>query len=366
MDFIKLNEPEPGDFNVPRFDGDDPLDLAEKHRSFVVTARENLELAKKFCQQQQHATRRSVEASEAAKLWLQQLEGGWGAPIAHVGPATLYEFWLEVPGFSGPVRGFSASTSQTGQIQHISHVKSTTTSGAGCATLGCLAGGPLGAILGATMGKKNDVRTDVQTVDNRRFEIQVIGPGVAWSHVGNHSIEDSVRRFRDGLLARSTNTDDPKVLAVGQREEVAVKDRSTDLEYMKLKDADDFLKNATTSLESAWSDYEHVRLPVRADLIARWKRCSTSAKTLAIVLGPVLTISWIAAIVIASNMNDPNSPGIIVIAVFAGILQLLALALFGSYYREEVRLVRALSSESKPLQPIYSFIDRLHKWSAGS
>ena len=358
MKSLKLSNSGSNDEDSTAFDDDRRFENAERHRGYVIAARENLEWAKKAFQAQQGATKLAVEAAEAAKLWLQQLEGGWGAPIAWVGPATLYEFWLQVPGYDGPVRGFSASTSQTGQIQHISRVSSQTTSGAGCATLGCCAAGPPGAILGAILGKKNDVRTDVDVVDNRRFEIQVIGPSVAWSYVGNYSIEESVRSFRDLLIARSTNTDDPKVLALSQRDVVAVKNRSTDLEYMKLQDADDLRNQAQVSYESAWNDYESIRLPVRDDLLARWKRCTALVKIAIVLFGPVLTAGWLTSIVY-SIVSQPFPYR--VIGVVAGLLQILLLAGFVVYYRVEARLIKTLPSESPKLQSLFSFIGRFKK-----
>ncbi len=358
MNSLKLSNSRSNDEEPTAFDDGRLFEDAERHRGYVIAARENLEWAKKAFQSQQGATKLAVQAAEAAKLWLEQLEGGWGAPIAWVGPATLYEFWLDVPGYGGPVRGFSASTSQTGQIQHVSRVSSRTTSGAGCATVGCCAGGPLGAILGAILGKTNDVRTDVDVVDNRRFEIQIIGPSVAWSYVGNYSIEDSVRSFRDLLIARSTNTDDPKVLAVSQREVVAVKNRSTDLEYMKLQDAEDLRNQAQASYESAWSDYENVRLPVRDDLIARWKRSTPLVKSLIVVFGPVLATGWIASIVY-SILAQPVPYR--AIGILVGLLQILLFAGFVVYYRVEARLIKTLPSESPKLQSLFSFIERFKK-----
>lgn len=361
MDLIKLNDPERNDDSSPRFYGDEPLEISEKHRTFALIARANLERKKPEVLRRQIASQAAARESDAAKIYLEQLEGGWGAPLVQVGPATLYEFRLEMPGYGGPVRGFRASTSQTGQIQHVSHVSSKTTSGAGCAALGCLAAGPVGAVAGATMGKKNDVKTQVEIIDNRRFEIQVVGPGAAWSYVGNHNIEESVRSFRDLLLARSTNTDDPKVLAIGQREVVAVKNRSTDLEYMKLQEADDRLKKAAASFESAWNRYEDVRMPVGPDLIARWKRSSVTSKIITTVLGPLFTISWIATIVVAAILKSPNTPNTIAVAILAGIVQLTSLFLLALYYRIEIRLLKTLPSEASSMQPFYRFLDRLLK-----
>jgi hypothetical protein len=348
MDLLDLNNTEPSGFNAS--DSRDRLDQSDRYRARLLSRRGDLENVKKLFQLQKDATKTAVQEATAARIYLEQLDGGWGAPIAGVGPATLYQFWLEIPGYSGPPKGFTASSSQTGQVQHVSRVTSKTTSGAGCATIGCLAAGPLGAILGATMGKKNDVKTDVQVIDNRRFEIQVIGPGVAWSYVGNYSIEDSVRSFRDLLLARSTTTEDPKVLAAAQREVVAVKNRSVDLEYLKLNEVENALREASESYESAWAEYEGVRLPVIADLIARWKRSSLTIKSATLLFGPVLLVSWIMTIILAVKPSAAYSS-----ALLAAVLQFVVVLLSVVYYRIEIRVLKTLPSES----PVYASIVQL-------
>lgn len=338
------------------YDGDSPssqndrrFEDAERHREYVILARENLRQAKKALQSQRQATNDCSRAAEEARLWLQQLEGGWGAPIASLGPATLYEFWLELPGYSGPVRGFSATLSQTGQVQHVSRVSSKTNSGAGCATVGCFLGGCPGAILGAILGKKNNVRTDVDVIDTRRFEILVTGPGVAWSYVGKGSIEDSIRNFRDLLIARSSNLDDPKVLAISQRKVVEVKNRTLDSEQMKLQDAANLLANARSQYESFWSDYETVRLPVHSDLVERWKRSPRLLRTLILLFGPVAAAGWITSIVY-SIVAQPSPYR--VIGIVTGLLHILVVALFAVYYRIETRLVKTLPSETLVLQSL--------------
>lgn len=357
MDLLDLNSPDPNDYRQPQFEAEDEFDIAERYRIRVGSKRENLEKAKVFYRHRQDAAKVATQAYESAKLYLEQLRSGWGAPIAWVGPATLYEFGLTIPTYSGPLKGFSASSSQTGQIQHVSHVTSKTTSGAGCATLGCLAAGPIGAVAGATMGKKNDVRTNVQVIDNRRFEIQIIGPSVAWSHVGNYTIEESVRSFRDLLLPRSSNMDDPKVLALSQEQVVTVKNRSTDIEYTKLQEADERLRGAQYAYETAWSEFEAARLPVVTDLLARWKKSNVGMKIASVVFGPVLLLAWIAGII----FGNPNTSPIVAIAVLAGFVQVLSVAFLGVYYRIEYRLLKTLPSESSNFESIVRFFDKLHK-----
>lgn len=355
MDLLDLKSPDPDHNKQSQFEANDELEIADQFRVRVMSHREQLEKAKMFYRHCQDTTQAAVLASDAARLYLEQLKSGWGAPIASVGPATLYEFGLTIPGYSGPLKGFSAISSQSGQIQHVSHVTSKTTSGAGCATLGCLAAGPVGAVAGATMGKKNDVRTDVQVIDNRRFEIQIIGPGVAWSYVGNYTIEESVRSFRDLLLARSTSTDDPKDLAMAQEQVVVMKSHATDLEYTKLQKADERLRSAQYAYETAWSHYESVRLPVMRDLLARWKKANIGIKIASIVFGPFLLLVWIAGLI----FGNPNNSSIVTIAALVGIAQILLLALLGAYYRIEYRLLKTLPSESPKLEAVIRFFKKL-------
>jgi len=333
----------------------DDFALSERRRIQVGVHRAILEKAKVFYQHRQVTAQAASNDAEAAKVYLDQLRSGWGAPVAKVGPATLYEFGLTMPGYSGPLRGFSASSSETGTIQHVSHVTSKTTSGAGCALLGCLAAGPVGAVAGATMGKKNDVRTDVEVVDNRRFEIQIIGPGVAWSHVGNYQIEHNVRSFRDLLLARSTNTDDPQQLAVVQGQVAVAKAGMREAEKAKAQQADQRLREAQYAFETAWSDYEATRLPVINDLLQRWKRATVGRKIASVMFGPVLLLGWLGAAI----LGNPNTSPIVAIAVFIGIIHVVFLAFLAFYYRIEYRLLKTLPSESNQVASLIRFMDKL-------
>ena len=99
MDLLDLNSPDPDDYRQSQFEADDELDIAERFRVRVVSQREQLEKAKMFYRHRQDTTKAAVLASDAANLYLEQLQSGWGAPIASVGPATLYEFGLTIPDY---------------------------------------------------------------------------------------------------------------------------------------------------------------------------------------------------------------------------------------------------------------------------
>lgn len=313
------------------------LYIAEQHRSAVLEARVGVESSTSLLRAQQEAHAAAVEAVQSAKVRLAQLESGRGAPIAHAGAATLYEFWLDLPGYSGPVRGMSASLTQHGHIQQVSDVRGTSSNGCGCATLGGCLGGPLGAILGALLGRKQEVHTDLRTVDHRQFELQVTGPGVAWSLVSAPSAEAAVRKFRDRLYARSTNTDDPQALAVAQRGILVAKEAAAYAEYRKVPSVEKCLHDAVAALESAWNAYEAVRPPLREDLVARWLRSSIPWKLAIISSGPILFALWLGYIVYSAVTANAT---VLLVGIGLAAAHLLSLLFVSLYFRSRVRLVR--------------------------
>ncbi len=316
------------------------LYIAEQHRSEVLAARDAVQSAATSLRAQQEAHAVTLQAVESARIRLAQLESGRGGPIAHAGTATLYEFWLDLPGYSGPVRGMSASLTQHGHIQQVSVVQGTSSSGCGCASLGCLTLGPLGGILGAMLGRKNEVHTNLRTVDHRQFELQVTGPGVAWSLVAAPSAEHAVRHFRNKLYERSTNTDDPQALAIMQRDILASKQGAANAEYHRCQTAEEGFRRAESELESAWDAYEAVRLPLRDDLAARWERSTVPVKLATLFLGPTLLTLWFGCIVYSAFAANET---LLLAGIGIGAGHLVSGLFLALYFRSRMRLVRAAS-----------------------
>ena len=183
----------------------------------VAEARNSLGAAK----QKLAACATQMKSSEAslheATNRLDSLKTGRGAVLGNLhNTAIVYEYWIQVPGHSGVVAGATARMSQTGDVHQVSHVQSTSKSGVGGALAGglggTLVGGPLigaaGAILGNNMARKTKVNTTVSQVDTRQVELEVVGPGYAWSNAYSHDALDKVRHFKDLVNARGSALQD--------------------------------------------------------------------------------------------------------------------------------------------------------------
>lgn len=167
--------------------------------------------------QRVHDARRSLDD---ASVRLAALESGRGDRLATLfGEATLCEYWIDLPGYSGPVQGATARIARDGSVQHVSDVTGTTKGGLGGAVAGGLLLGPVGAIVGSNVARKTTVETKVRQVDTRHSELEVIGPGFAWStRVLGES--DDMTRFRDLVNARGSANDDPRSLMRAQADRV--------------------------------------------------------------------------------------------------------------------------------------------------
>ena len=143
------------------------LDAAESLRLSVWNGRQRLRLAnaaKRKAKKNLDLVRTSLKPAVAR---LNDLESGRGSILAELGPATLYEFWIEVPGYSGPVKGAIARLSQHGDIHQVSDVKGVTKGGLGGAVVGGVLFGPAGAIVGAVVRRKTTVNTEFHVVDGQ-------------------------------------------------------------------------------------------------------------------------------------------------------------------------------------------------------
>ncbi len=198
----------------------------KSERRTVAAARREAAIA---IQQQHNLVRRTaVEAAarvedaqrlvEHANARYEELESGRGALLATAGDAVLHEFWLTTPGYSGPVAGASARVTQHGDVHSVSDVTGTTKGGLGGAIVGGALFGPAGAVVGATVRRKTTVETTVRRVDTREYELEVLGPGLAYSA---RSVDgENFRRFRDLLNAQGSSQLDIRELQGIQRAEL--------------------------------------------------------------------------------------------------------------------------------------------------
>lgn len=136
---------------------------------------------------------------------LEHLKSGKGVRLAQYGPARAYEYWLDLPGYSGSIYGATAKITEYGSIQYVSDVKGNSTGGIGGAVVGGAVMGPVGAVVGATVKRKITISTEIQEKDNRQFELQITGQGFAWSTTKPAGALRELQHFRDVVNARSTS-----------------------------------------------------------------------------------------------------------------------------------------------------------------
>ena len=110
----------------------------------------------------------------------QELRSGRGGLLGMECSVKVYEFWLELPGYSGPIQGASAQILQHGSLSQVGDVTSKSKSGLAGGIVGGLLLGPVGAAAGVLATRKNEVSTQVREVDTRKLEFVVQGPGYAW------------------------------------------------------------------------------------------------------------------------------------------------------------------------------------------
>jgi hypothetical protein len=195
-----------------------------------------------------------VSLNEATSR-LEALRSGKGALLANlVDAGSVYEYWIELPGYSGAVAGTTARMSQTGDVHDVSQVESTSKSGVGGALAGglggTLVGGPLigvaGAILGNNMARKTKVNTTVSQVDTRKIELEIVKPGYAWSDEYWYSALDKVRQFKDLVNARGSAPQDL--------------DKQTESQEARVAELRDQMRRVTASNDAAAQEVRTAQL----------------------------------------------------------------------------------------------------------
>jgi hypothetical protein len=142
---------------------------------------------------------------EAASKRHNNLQSGRGYLIDSFGPIAVHEFWIQVPGYSGPIKNASADIIVHGDVQTVGEVTSKQKSGVGGFIAGGVLLGPAGAIGGALLSRKNEIKTTMREIDNRKLELQVRGPGFAWSKVYPITDELRLRKIRDNIISLGSN-----------------------------------------------------------------------------------------------------------------------------------------------------------------
>jgi hypothetical protein len=265
-------------------------DTAVMLRNRLESSRLSLKESTVQCEKNLSSLEALRKKLEGALVRSKELESGRGLLLAGEGSIRVYEFWLEFPGYSGPIRGASAQLVQHGNLNHVSDVTSKQKSGLGGAVVGGLLLGPLGAAAGALATRKNEVKTDVRTVDTRQIEFQIVGPGYAWSTVVQFGLADKLRKLRDMIVSRGSVTETVQSLLQSEQAAIAelrIQAANSSHALQLTEQAKGQHKNAC---EEAWKGYQAARLPLWADLKFRWQCTSLVNQVIAILLGPVLLV----------------------------------------------------------------------------
>lgn len=309
------------------------FEAAEDQKNLVLFAAHQLHKAQAAAAESLSQYNSALKSFNSVSSRLKELISRRGAVLGRVGPATIYEFWIDVPGYSGPVNGATAKLTQRGDIHHVSDVKGSTKGGVGGAIVGGMVAGRDGAVIGAVLTRGTTVKTDIHQVDTRRFELEVIGPGFAWSTVKTSNYEYNLRKFRDLVNARGTHNDDIKLLISAQANVVSSKLAVLNDVEISNNSTMDSAKLKQDTYDMIRRDYLRLRLPIFQDIRARWIRSSKFRKVFAALLGPAVFLMWVVYLLITIAFNIPKS-GTITGMIFIHIALLTGMAI---YYLSKIR-----------------------------
>lgn len=258
------------------------------------------------------ATLEATFAQERERL--QRLQSGRGDVLAQFGQVTVYEFWLDVPGYKGPIAGASASLLQHGNIQQVSDVRSHQKSGLGGGIVGGLLLGPLGAAAGVLATRKNQVSTVVREVDTRELEFAVSGPGFAWSCCFPYTYIENARALKDLIVARGSIGGRFDALLAEQNEVVAklASQRQSLQQLIAARKQD--IQTFTVESEQSLSVFREVRLPLRQEVRFSYECLSRTKQYALLLLGPVLLLAWMMTAAVLFGMGEGT------LAVYVGFL----------------------------------------------
>ncbi|NWC78882.1 hypothetical protein HX798_01110 [Pseudomonas putida] len=240
-----------------------------------------------------------------ANLRLSELTSGKGKALASVPDIDVYEFWLSIPGYQGSIQGAKAELAMHGSLQHVSNVSSTSKSGLSGGIVGGLIFGPLGAAAGVLATRKNKVSTRIQEVDTRQVELQITGPGYAWSVVAHSGYVDKFREIRDLINAQGSNRKTIKELCREQGQAVSnLQEKLSRLEK-DLEIIGNEAEKRKLDYGTVKKNYASTKLPLVMDLKFRWECLPSIWRWAAIIFGPALLIILASMVVYASITVQP-------------------------------------------------------------
>lgn len=313
------------------------LEAADEFRETVLIAKKNLREVKLTACNRSNNYTSVCETLDNLNSRLSELKSGRGKLLDQIESAKIYEFWFEFPGYSGPNKGAAARLTEHGAIQQVSNVSGGTKGGLGGAAVGGLIFGPAGAIVGSVVGRKTTVKTDIQTVDNRKFELELGVPGFFWSTIAGPGAEASFRRFRDIVNARGTSPDDIKLLTAEQEEFVKREREHEASAKNSLTSAEKIVEQENSNYNEIWNKYKKLRLPILEDLKARWNRSGPIQKFFVITLGPIMMLALAICFLLSIMFPASVLKQLVFILLFIQIVILVSAAYT---YIVKVRLLK--------------------------
>lgn len=304
-------------------------DSAMLLRARLLQQREFLKKSKSECQELKEVLNGLNQKLNSDTSRLKELENGRGALLCSKGKIRIYEFWIEIPGYSGSITGSKAKLTQHGSLQQVSEVSSKQKSGLGGGIVGGVLLGPIGAAAGVLATRKNEISTRVREVDTRKIELEIKGTGYAWSYVGELQDEEALRNIRDTINARGSIGE--SVIELQKQQEDIVRKLRVQLSNTEsaVREKENIVNENVLEYEKAWLRYSAVRLPLLSELKFKWQCTSRPLQVLLLTLGPILLAVW-AGVAIYSKLLP--APVIMSYALVFGVLHSAFIAaLFVAY-----------------------------------
>jgi hypothetical protein len=186
-------------------------------------------------------------------------------------------------------------------------VQGKTKGGLGGAVVGGVLLGPAGAVVGAVASRKTTVKTDVQKVDTRQFELELTGPGFSWSTVQGPAGEASLKKFRDVINARGSSTQDVQALASAQAAHVAALQADSSQAAVACESAASVVNDHAAAYDEIWANYAAARLPLGHEFRGRWESSGAAAKTAFAFVGPIMILAILVWLVVAAAVRSSAS-----------------------------------------------------------
>lgn len=265
---------------------------------------------------------------------LKELERGRGSLLVDDNSVAVYEYWLDIPGWSGSIRGATAHVTMHGSLQQVGNVTSKSKSGLGGGIVGGLLLGPLGAAGGVLLTRKNEVKTRIENLDTRHIEFQISGPGYAWSTLATFRDAESLRWLRDLINARGSCNDNISDLITAQQSKVNEIGSRVSLIELEMKATELALEEKEQSYQEIKQRYAKVILPVFLDLKFRWQCLPAALQWVVALSGPVL---WAVLIIALLGVGIGSiQPALTCLAISVGLHTVVMLSMF-AYYLLRIR-----------------------------